>query len=518
MFNNLLSSTMQSYSDESFDKREKARLLFYFSLVTLVLFSIIIIVINSFNIFRLATGSNYILGAFVLVTVLSLVFLKSGKYNTASILYVTFISLGITGILFMGFFSKGNLDFISNFNYMPAAIIFAALFCSMRYTLVLGVFFIAVGIGVLVVVGNSQMDVASQKFIRKAYFDYLFSVMFSFVLCYFMVRINRRSTRAAKEESEINRLQYEKLQDLFRSIKEVSSNLTRSSERMGVALSTFAVNAQSQAATAEEASASIEEITSGIENVVENTGVQNEGISTLSEMFTKLSAGITKIGDRIQVAFSQSGAITSQARSGSDMLGQMNASMSSIFDSSRDMNNIVEMIRDIFDKINLLSLNAAIEAARAGDAGRGFAVVADEIAKLADQTGASLKDIDLLIKGNETETRKGLLRIDDIVRIIDDILASVTTINDILNEANAFMLEQLQINNDVNEKSRVVKNLADAIVGATEEQKSAINDIMKSVGLMNEQAMASAEAAEEMSENIKQVVQTAVEMEKKISD
>ena len=82
----------------------------------------------------------------------------------------------------------------------------------------------------------------------------------------------------------------------------------------------------------------------------------------------------------------------------------MNVSITNITESSQQVTDIISIIDDISDKINLLSLNAAIEAARAGEAGRGFAVVADEISKLADQTAASINDIDSLIRKNNNES------------------------------------------------------------------------------------------------------------------
>ena len=101
------------------------------------------------------------------------------------------------------------------------------------------------------------------------------------------------------------------------------------------------------------------------------------------------------------------------------------------------MQNIVGIINDISDKINLLSLNAAIEAARAGDAGRGFAVVADEISKLADQTAHSIKEISDLIQENETEISRGTENVRASVEMISQIISGVNVISEFINSPSA---------------------------------------------------------------------------------
>jgi methyl-accepting chemotaxis protein len=286
---------------------------------------------------------------------------------------------------------------------------------------------------------------------------------------------------------------------------------------MSQAITSFTDNVQSEASTVEEISATIEEISAGMENVAKRADSQNQSLATLINLLKNLSQTIETVADTMNTSVKQVEMIAERSQEGSQSLNQMNATMQVLSKSSEDMKNIVKIINDISEQINLLSLNAAIEAARAGDFGRGFAVVADEISKLAEQTAQSIKEIDGLIKQNSTEMAKGTQNITQAITNIGFIINGVRDISSRIEHVASDMKEQLAINTKVQGMITDVQAGSEEIKNATEEQRVAIMEISRSISTINELSQNNAGAAEEMSANATGVEKLAVSLKEMIS-
>ncbi len=113
---------------------------------------------------------------------------------------------------------------------------------------------------------------------------------------------------------------------------------------------------------------------------------------------------------------------------------KVNSTISELLAQSQEIKMVTEIIREISDKTNLLSLNASIEAARAGDAGRGFAVVADEISKLADQSMESISSIGKILD----EMKR---RVDDSLAAVNDLTSASLKQSGMINETESSFME-----------------------------------------------------------------------------
>jgi methyl-accepting chemotaxis protein len=237
--------------------------------------------------------------------------------------------------------------------------------------------------------------------------------------------------------------------------------------------------------------------------------MQVNDLDRLMKMMDELTDAAKEINTKTSGAVNLTEEISAQAGSGEESLSRMKSSIGKIVDRSKQMSSIISIINDISDKINLLSLNAAIEAARAGDAGRGFAVVADEISKLADTTASSVKEIGSLIAASETEIEYGLVIVKDVVDKISNITAGVSEINSMMEGISRFMNVHIESNERLNLDINGVLVKSGEIELSITEQKTAMADVVQSVNSINELTQSISLGSGDIAANTKNTLQMA---------
>ena len=230
------------------------------------------------------------------------------------------------------------------------------------------------------------------------------------------------------------------------------------------------------------------EILSGANDLSERTTRQAATIEETSAAIEQLSRTVIDNADHAEAASAQAHAVSSDARSGGEVMNQARDAMDRITQSSSKISNIIGLIDDIAFQTNLLALNASVEAARAGDAGKGFAVVAVEVRRLAQSAASASADVKLLIEQSAREVQGG-------TRLVTNAADKLVTIQQAI-DANAALMG--------------------TIARASREQAASIDEVNVAVRQLDEMTQHNAALVEETNAAIEQTEAQAQELDQVI--
>ena len=301
-----------------------------------------------------------------------------------------------------------------------------------------------------------------------------------------------------KESNDEIGLIIEKMKELTQSIGSIVGKIRNSSD-------TMSSNSYELNDTSSQTLAANNEISKAVEDVAEGSTGMASSISKINENLEEMSRETKNINESVNEIRNQTVAVQDSSKIMNDKIKSMQNSsqkmdegISAISKRIETVNttvdkvsNIVSVIEEISSETNLLSLNASIEAARAGDAGKGFAVVAQEIRVLSDNTNTELENIKQIISSLVEECR---YCVQASGTIVEDNAKQKEEIKAVLDEFSA-LDEQIQ---KTAEKADEIEELVTAMIELND-------DITKSSNSLTDVSAANAAATEEMNANIEEL-------------
>ncbi|MBK3496319.1 methyl-accepting chemotaxis protein [Viridibacillus sp. YIM B01967] len=307
------------------------------------------------------------------------------------------------------------------------------------------------------------------------------------------------------------------------NLKEVIDSVSSSSEQVAATSEQLTASSEQTSRASEEITESIQQISSGQESQLFGMQEAKNSILQISSSITEISTNIKELNDlsteASKVSLSGNEAITQTVEQMSLINNQnilTTKSMLLLESKSQEIGEIINVITCIADQTNLLALNAAIEAARAGEHGKGFAVVADEVRKLAEESGNAAKNISSLIGEIQINTKDtvrtvnegeivietGMNYVTNAGKTFETIAADVTLINNKL----SFISAEIQ---EISANTEVLVNEVDKTKDITEQSTSYTQNVVAAAeeqyASMIEMTAASRSLAE-MSEQLQDLV------------
>jgi methyl-accepting chemotaxis protein len=338
-----------------------------------------------------------------------------------------------------------------------------------------------------------------------------------------------------------------KLSAASNQIADASGQAGNATNQITTTIQQIAIGTSQQAEASNSTAASVEELNRAVDGVAKGAQEQAASINRISEKTAQISESTRMVIEKTREVTRQAGEAAGLSKEGYRQVDETVSGMKAIKEKVSESANavkemgkrseqigiIVETIHDIASQTNLLALNAAIEAARAGEHGKGFAVVADEVRQLAERSSQATREITDLIKGIQTasaqavaamndsglEVENGVEKVGKAGYALNRILEASEKVNQQAAQVDAAAMQMSEAADDLVSSMDTVSAIVEENTAATEEMTAGFGEVaeaFESIASVSEENSASVEevsaSTEEMSAQVEELVAATQEL------